>query len=104
MRPGNFGAEISGRKNSEAPIIFWPKYEADGVEVGEVEGAADLEINRRVSIVEADAVIHQGFRAQQSGGRNAGSLFEKRHSIFPKIDGNHTREINRSELHSIQAH
>src|SRR5712672_443751 len=56
----SLAAEIGDRKNSEASIVFGTKNQSDHVEVGEVERAADFEINRGVGVVEANAIILQG--------------------------------------------
>ncbi len=95
---------VGDTEDAEAAIIFWAKDEANNVEVGKIESAADIEIDDGVSVIEADAVIHQCARAEQSGRRNAGPLFKKGHSILGKVDHRYIGQEEWTVLDALDAH
>ena len=61
-----FAVEVSDGEDGEASVIFGAKDEADDVEVGEVEHSSDVEIDGGVGVVEADAIVHQGFGTDEA--------------------------------------
>src|ERR1700691_1444213 len=50
--------DIGYAGNGKSVVAFGVKNEADDVEIGKPEGASDVEIDRRVGVIEGDAVIH----------------------------------------------
>ncbi len=69
--------EIGNADDGEPIPVFRVKDETDDIEVGEPDGAADVEVDGRVGVVEADAVVYQGFGAEQARCGVAGTLSEK---------------------------
>ena len=77
---------IRDAEDREPAVVFRAQGEPDDIEFRKAEHPAKFEVNRRVSIVESDAVVEQRIGAQKASGRDAGALCEEVHAVFREVD------------------
>ena len=59
FRHRRFAVEIRYAENGEVAVVFWTDGQADDIEVRKVEHAAELEVDRRMRVVESDSIVEQ---------------------------------------------
>ena len=59
FRYRRFAVEIRDAENGEVAVVFWTDGQADDIEVRRVEHAAELEVDRRMRVIESDSIVEQ---------------------------------------------
>jgi len=67
LRHRRLTVELGDADDRKSPIVFGPEHQADHIEVRNIEGPPDIEISRRVGVIQADAIVEQGMGADHPG-------------------------------------